>query len=106
MTKAVMYWSRMRLEVDGHAGGGEKGKDLICAGVSAIISALCEALRLAENRGRCESECEDEDGHAEVWAFPSMGYSNEIRAYFKMCIAGLRLIARTYPGNVKVEEVN
>ena len=106
MTKAVMYWNRMRLEVDGHAGGGEKGKDLICAAESMLISALIGALGEAEQRGRCETDYEDGDGKAMVWAYPSMGCSNEIRAYFKMCIAGFRMLAERYPGNVKMEEVN
>lgn len=105
MVVAKMYWNRMRMEVDGHAGGGVKGQDLICAGVSMITTALIGALDEAEKRGRCETDYEDGDGHAEVWAYPSMGCSNEIRAYFKMCIKGLKMLAERYPGNVKVEEV-
>jgi uncharacterized protein YsxB (DUF464 family) len=106
MVMARMYWNRMRLEVDGHAGGGTAGNDLICAGASMLVSALGAALEQAEKRGRCEAECEDGDGHAMVWAYPGMGCSNEIRAYFKMCIAGFRMLAERYPGNVKMEEVN
>lgn len=106
MTKAVMYWNRMRLEVDGHAGGGEKGQDLICAGVSMITSALIRALQEAEKRGRCDMDYEDGEGHGMVWADPVMGCSNEIRAYFKMCIVGFRMLAEKYPGNVKIEEVH
>jgi len=32
------------LEVSGHAGSAEKGKDLVCAAVSAISFGLCNAL--------------------------------------------------------------
>jgi len=105
VTKGIMYWSRMRMEVDGHAGGGEKGKDIICAGVSALVGALVGALQDAEKRGRCDMDYESKDGHAVVWADPSMGCSNEVRAYFRMCIKGMRMIAEEYPGNVKMEEV-
>ncbi|MDO4192731.1 MAG: ribosomal-processing cysteine protease Prp [Erysipelotrichaceae bacterium] len=32
------------IRVTGHSGSAEKGKDLICAGVSAITFGLCNAL--------------------------------------------------------------
>ena len=44
MIKAVMYWNRLRLEVDGHAGYDEKGKDIVCAGVSMMVNALAVGL--------------------------------------------------------------
>lgn len=106
MTKAVMYWSRMRMEIEGHAGGGTIGNDIICAGESMLISALIGALQEAEERGRCEMDYEDGDGHAMVWAFPHMGNSNEIRAYFRMTVKGFRMLQEQYPANVKIEEVH
>ena len=106
MTKATMYWNRMRLEVSGHAGGGTKGNDLICAGISALISALIGSLQEAEQRGRCDMDYDEKDGEARVWADPIMGCSNEIRAYFKMCMKGLRMMEQQYPENVKAEEVH
>ena len=106
MTKAKMDWNRMRMEIEGHAGGGTKGNDIICAGESMLICALIGALEEAQTRGRCEMDYEDRDGYAMIWADPSIGCSNEIRAYFRMTMKGLRMLQEQYPEHVKAEEVH
>ena len=104
MTKATMNWNRMRMEIDGHAGGGTKGNDIICAGESMLICALIGALEEAQTRGRCEMDYEDRDGYAMVWADPSIGCSNEIRAYFRMAVKGMRMLQEQYPEHVSIKE--
>lgn len=105
MTKAVMYWNRMRLEVTGHAGFAAKGQDIVCAGASMLVCALGKTLEEAEQRGRCECKIRDSDGSALIWAIPTMGSMNEIKAYFRMCVTGFRMLQEQYPGNVLIKEV-
>ena len=53
------------LTVDGHAGQAEKGKDIVCAGVSALVSALAymltdlspDALDITMKPGHAELRC-------------------------------------------------
>jgi len=105
MTRAVMYWDRMRLEVKGHAGGGEKGKDIVCAAISMLAEALVGVLDEAEKRGRTSYGCKEGDGMIIVWADPGLGNLNEIKAYFRMCATGLKMLKQEYPKNVDFSEV-
>ena len=108
MTKAIMYWNRMRMEVQGHANADEKGKDIVCAGVSMITGALIGMLEEAEARGRTMAEWKWDENKAllVIWADPNMGSLAEIKAYFRMCIKGLRMLHDEYPRYVDVKEVN
>jgi uncharacterized protein YsxB (DUF464 family) len=47
---------------------------------------------------------EDRDGYAMIWADPSIGCSNEIRAYFRMAAKGMRMLQEQYPENVSIKE--
>ena len=106
MIKATMYWERMRLEVKGHAGFAEKGTDIVCAGASMLVQALVGSLDVAEQRGRCEYKAKNtEDGEAIIWAFARPGTQAEIKAYFRMCVTGLRMLQREYPTHVSVKDV-
>ncbi len=42
-----------RIELSGHSGSAESGKDLICAAVSAVSTGLCNALHELQ----CDAEC-------------------------------------------------
>lgn len=105
MTKAVMYWDRLRIDVEGHAGAGEVGQDIVCAAASMLINALAGVLEEAEERGRMQYGFKTEDGKASVYANPNLGYLNEAKAYFRMCVKGFRMLAKEYPKNVDIKEV-
>ena len=105
MIKARMYWSRMRIEISGHAGYEEKGRDIVCAGVSALAYALAAALEEAKKRGRTAAEMKESEGEIQIWADPEMGSLNEIKAYFRMCVKGIRLMQEEYPKHVEIKEV-
>jgi uncharacterized protein YsxB (DUF464 family) len=107
MIRATMYWERLRLEVEGH-GEGEFGKDLVCCGASMLVQALDGTLAEAEMRGRCECKTRNdpgESGKAIIWANPTMGSLNEIKAYFRMTVKGFRMLMEQYPGKVIVREL-
>lgn len=105
MIRATMYWNRLRLEEEGHANYDEKGRDIICAGVSALTCALAGALEEAEQRGRCEYKAKGKDGYALIWADPTMGSVTEIKSYFRMAVTGIRKMAEKYPGYITIKEV-
>ena len=104
MVNAVMNWQRLELMVDGHAGADEKGKDIVCAGISMMVSALIGVLEDAQMRGRCTLEYTSEDGKAKIMADPLMGSLAETKAYFRMCVKGLQMVREEYPGNIRVTE--
>ena len=107
MTNAVMYWNRMRIEVTGHANAGVMGMDIVCAGVSMLTGALIGSLEDAEARGRTIAEWKwnEEKAQLVIWADPNLGNLAEIKAYFRMCVKGLRMLKEQYPRNVDIKEV-
>ena len=105
MTKAIMYWDRLRLEVNGHAGYAEEGKDIVCAAISMLTDALGGVLEEAEERGRCEHKIRDGDGSTVITADPTMGSRQEIKAYFRMAVTGFRMLQEQYPKHIEIREV-
>ena len=91
-----------RLIVSGHAGYAEKGKDIVCAGISSIVSALHGYI---ENYPDCVSysSFSDEDGgFMDITAeFPAKAES-AVKAAFDMALIGLLQIEMSYPNNVTV----
>ena len=84
--------SEGRIAATGHAGAGPRGRDLVCAGVSVLLSTLAEYL--AEVRAR-ELTVKLDPGDGEISA------SNHEEA-FTLIAAGLRLLEECYPACIKI----
>ena len=76
------------LEIDGHAGYAEKGKDIVCAAVSALACSL-----VCYVRGKVERE----DGHM---SFSAGKMSTRARGAFDCTYGGFALLADAYPTHV------
>lgn len=105
MTTAFMDWENLTLKVEGHAEYGEKGKDIVCAAESMLVCALAETLENAAQRGRTTIRLEQEDGKAMISANPCMECRAEIKAYFRLCVTGLKMLQQEYREHIKVREV-
>ncbi len=82
----------------GHAGYAEKGADIVCAGVSALVQAL---IGWIENNP-CEVECISiDEGAGEVTISCSGG--EDVSAVFYMTAIGLEQISYTYPDHVEID---
>ena len=82
------------LHINGHAGFDELGRDIVCAGVSAITYALMNYLDDCDPSGLYVSEAE---GNVEI----ACG-GEDIGIAFDVAMAGYRAIAQTYPDHVTV----
>ena len=86
------------LSVNGHAGYAEKGQDIVCAGVSAIVYALIGWIEnnieifasVDENNGEVVIACEGDE---------------KVEAVFYMAAIGIESIMNTYPDHVDIEIV-
>ena len=105
MIRAEMYWQRLTLEISGHAGYDEIGKDIVCAGASMLADALAGVLQEAQERGRVKADWKQVGGKLTIRADPNLGALNEIKAYFRMCCKGLKMLHEQYPKNVEIKEV-
>lgn len=87
----------MRVSASGHAGYAPRGKDIVCAGVSALMFGCIYYL---SDKYGIRTEC-DKYGDVLVIDFPV-----DASAEFELLRASLRLMYRTYPEYVYMEEKN
>ena len=105
MTKIRMNWKDMELTAEGHSGGGERGKDIICAGISALTQALLNQLLIEDPEGT-RYRINEKKGSIRIRSNPMLKDRERIRNYFRVIITGLRAWEQAFPDNVKMEEVN
>ena len=98
MIEVIYYREHNRLTVKGHAQSNEYGKDLVCAGVSAL------ALTMAANVGNMASKdyvtaytTRLEPGDAEISCNPRTRYRESVRQVFMSVCVGFEILADQYP---------
>ena len=83
------------LEIKGHANSDDHGKDLVCAGVSSIITGGFNAL--------VKDEIEEitlEEGYAKVVVKSDANYS---RIVLDVMLTQLLTIEESYPQNINIK---
>lgn len=98
MTEVKYNRLELDLSVRGHAGFAEAGKDIVCAGVSALFFAAYSELR---NRG-FKYFADLDDGYATIKAYPSAEERHTCLAILDTVVAGLENIAKQYPDYIKL----
>ena len=95
----------LSLRLRGHAGSGEPGHDLVCAGVSALVLALREELLHLEDEGALRFRTlRLEPGDAEICCDPVPGGEAAARVAFDTVLRGLRLLERLFGDLVEVRD--
>lgn len=88
------------LAVSGHAGYAERGKDIVCAGVS--ITAQAFAATLSKTDG-VMCDVKREDGRMFVVCRHIPQVKRYVDALFDMARTAFELLAEEYPEHVKVK---
>lgn len=83
------------LEIKGHANSDEHGKDLVCAGVSSIITGGFNALVKDEIK-----EITLEEGYAKVVVKSDANYSKVV---LDVMLTQLLTIEESYPQNINIK---
>lgn len=91
---------RMMLRAAGHAGYAEKGKDIVCAGVSALMQTLAYSAAEDENTS---ASCREIGGTNEMRILADR--TPDMLAKFELVADGLILLANAYPKNVSFQKV-
>ena len=93
-----------RVTVEGHAGSGPKGHDLVCASASAL------ALTLAGNVSYMEAQeavrnviIKLDDGNAEIQCTAYRRYKESVEQIYRAICVGFELLATKYPENISYE---
>ncbi len=88
----------MQLQVSGHAGSNEPGQDLVCAGVSAIVTGALNAIAEILPQA-CELICRV--GYAEISVKEN---SEELQTVLKTVMYQLLTVKQEYPKYLKLIE--
>lgn len=99
MTKVIYKPCDFSLLLHGHAGYAEAGKDIVCAGLSALMYTIPASLRA---RGiRYFLDLGAADGTASIKAYPDVEQRYPCMIIFETIAEGIALMAEHYPDNVK-----
>ena len=95
------YYDGHLIIAEGHCGYSEKGSDIVCAAVSALILALRDTLEEESSAHRVRIIRNIiRDGYV-CLEYSSYDFSEErISGITDACITGLRSVAGQYPDNV------
>jgi len=86
-----------RLEVRGHAGFAPAGKDIVCSAVSALVLSGTHGV---VRHGGAKARVQDDPNGAYVLELH--GGDARAQAVLESALDGLRAIARSYPGHLRV----
>ena len=90
--------------IEGHAGSGEKGHDLVCAAVSILAYTLASLVDGLEYETQIHgATVEMNDGDAWISCEPIDNYKFPIKLMFDTICAGFDILAQEYPDNVSYE---
>ena len=96
----IIKISKNHIEINGHAGYEEYGKDIVCAAVSSIaITSVNAILKLDENALKYE----ENDGYLVIDVLKHGKYIDTI---ISNMIDLLKELEEQYKENIKIEEVH
>ncbi len=91
--------TRTQLTITGHAGAGEPGHDIVCAGVSALVQAFKAGVEsFTEDDVKTAVDTSTGQIQGFVWGEQ---VSEELKVLIDTLWLGLEMIADEYPQNVK-----
>ena len=82
--------------IKGHAGYSEPGKDIVCAGVSALVQTLIQSV---------EELTDDKISYSVYPGFTYIKFRNlseKSKTLFDSFFIGVSMIAEEYPDNVRI----
>jgi uncharacterized protein YsxB (DUF464 family) len=86
------------LNIKGHSGFREKEKDIVCAGVSALVNSFDLSLK---NLNKIKYNIEDGDDYIlNLYNYPE-NLTGELKGLSMFLIVGLKAISKEYSDNVK-----
>ena len=101
MIKVIYYRQYNRVTVEGHAGAGPEGHDLVCASASALALTLAGNVSYMEAQEAVHSVIINLDsGNAEIQCTPYRRYKDSVQQIFRAICVGFELLATKYPENI------
>ena len=99
-TVTVSHDRILKLEVSGHAGSAEYGRDLVCAEVSAVATGLCNAI---DEAGFTAVDMTVEEGYVAISA--DNDDSHDLQVILKTGISQLKTIEYIHSDYLKITKM-
>lgn len=92
----------IKMDVKGHAGFAEIGKDPVCAGISIMALTVAQVVEIMRDEGKMQKEPKIliRNGRVSVTAKPKPEAYYETLHVFYVAETGMALVAQAYPDNV------
>lgn len=90
------------IDIDGHAGYANHGKDIVCSAISILCYTLLQCLAEEQSQGNiADLHIDQDDGHihAEVIPFPEA--REKVGQSIQTILTGLKLLNYQYPQYVQ-----
>lgn len=101
----VRYSDRL-IKMDGHAGHDGIGKDIVCAGASALWLAVAAKMEKEQRLCHVAVSFHQEAGDTEIFIKKiEKGYEERIREVWDTFICGMQVIASNYPECVLLKKI-
>lgn len=101
MVKIEFSNKKMEVKITGHANYEEKGKDIVCAAVSALFYTLAESVERSREMLKTEPKIELDDGNGKVSCRPKKAYETNVSLVYWTVLNGFEILATEYPENVE-----
>lgn len=104
MIHVTYYREYNRVTIEGHAGSGPEGHDLVCAAVSALALTLAGNVSYMETQEAVRNVITDlKEGNAEIQCTANRRYKDSVAQIFRAICVGFELLATKYPKNISYD---
>lgn len=101
MIHVTYYRKYNRVTVEGHAGSGPEGHDLVCAAVSALALTLAGNVSYMQAQEAVRNVVIDlKEGNAEIQCTAYRRYKASVEQIYRAICVGFELLATKYPENI------
>ena len=104
MIQVTYYRQYNRVTVEGHAGSGPEGHDLVCASASALAQTLAANVsHMKAQEAVYGTIIKLEEGNAEIQCTPYRRYKESVAQIYRAICVGFELLATKCPQNISYE---
>ena len=104
MIHVTYYRQYNRVTVEGHAGSGPEGHDLVCAAVSALALTLAGNVKYMEAQDAVHGvTIHLGEGNAEIQCTAYRRYKDSVEQIFRSICVGFELLSTKYPDNISYD---
>lgn len=103
MTKIVFNREMHRIELSGHAGSAEAGKDLVCAAESILTYTLLGAA--SEKEYHATAYVNPKEGKTCLQCYPTEEERDRCKETLRTIAVGFEFLAEQYPEFVRFEVI-